>query len=147
MNVQKLLDDNYTILNGKIINVVTDLKDKDTFNFSILIQGDGWQCLYGNFNLFNPEFDSKSSIVDLLGILEKTNILDLTDTYVRIAFKDTNTPIEFIGNIIFDSWYNFNDYYEESGGIIFEEEPVEYHTEVEEPIEEEETNVSGEEKE
>ena len=144
MNVQKLLDENYTILNGKIINVVTELEDEDTFNFSILIQGDGWQCLYGNFNLFNEEFNTKSAIVDLLGMLEKTNILDLTDTYVRVAVKDTNTPIEFIGNIIFDNWYNFNDYYEESN---IEEEPIEYHTEAEEPIEKEETDASGEEKE
>ena len=110
MTLEKLNQDNYTILNGKIINATTELISDNMLTFSLFIQGDGWQCNYGNFNLFDNNFDSRSAIADILKLLEKKDIYDIKDTYVRIAVKSVSDPVEYIGNIIVDSWFNFNDY-------------------------------------
>ena len=41
---------------------------------------------------------------------EEDNIFNLEGKYVRVAVKDVNSPVEYIGNIVEDNWYNFNDY-------------------------------------
>jgi hypothetical protein len=133
MTLEKLNQDNYTILNGKIVDVITDFVDIDTFTLNILIQGDGWQCLYGNFNLFDETFNTKNAIIDLLSMLERKDLCKLADTYVKVAIKDTSQPVEYIGNIISDIWYNFNNYY-----IKDEEKTVKENVDISEEVKEDE---------
>ena len=123
----------YSIYNGKIIDIVTELEHENMFRFGLLIEGDNWHCLYGNVNLFDDSFDSKSAIIDLLKLFEEKNILNLKDKYVRIAIKNLNDPVSIIGNIISDKWYNFNDY-----KITYEDSTVEKDNNSET---EEETNL------
>lgn len=106
----ELLRNNYTILNGKIIDVVTNVSN-DTFTFSLIIQGDNWQCSYGNFNLFDEKFDSKRALIELSRVLEESDLTKLVNKNVRVAVEEISAPVELIGNIIYDNWYNFNNYY------------------------------------
>ena len=111
MNLEALINNNYTILNGKVVKVSCIFNEDDTFMFNLIIQGDGWQCMYGNFDVFGDDFDSKEAIKALLSLLEETNIFNLEGKYVRVAVKDANSPVEYIGNIVMDNWYNYLDYY------------------------------------
>ena len=69
MNVEALMNNNYTILNGKVVKVSCVFNQDDTFVFNLIIQGDGWQCMYGNFDVFDDDFDSKEAIKALLSLL------------------------------------------------------------------------------
>lgn len=111
MNLESLMNNNYTILNGKIVKVSCIFNQDNTFMFNLIIQGEEWQCIYGNFDIFSDKYDSKTSIIQLLDLLEENNIFDLEGKYVRVAVQDVNSPVEYIGNIVKDNWYNFNDYY------------------------------------
>lgn len=110
MNLEALINNNYTILNGKVVKVSCILNQDNTFMLNLMIQGDGWQCMYGNFDVFSAKYDTRTSIIQLLHLLEEDNIFNLEGKYVRVAVKDVNSPVEYIGNIVEDNWYNFNDY-------------------------------------
>ena len=112
MNLQQFLDENYTVLNGEIISVSTKLVDSSRLVFSLIIRGDGWGCNYGEYDLFDPDFNGKSSIVDLMETIDVETISDLVNKNIRIAIKDTHSPVRYIGNIIYDKWFSYDDYRE-----------------------------------
>lgn len=112
MNIETLMNDNYIILNGKITSVSCKFEE-GKFNLSLLIQGDGWQCIYGNFNIFDKNVDIVRSLTNLLNVAEVDDINDLKDKYVRIAARTAESPVEYIGHIVADIWYNYEEYNKE----------------------------------
>ena len=109
MTLQQLINENYTILNGEISKFVLRIKDDSTLVYNVIIQGDGWGCNYGDYDLLS--YDYKVNGAEALFTLLKTIGVDSTDKIVgkavRIAFKDPSEPVQFIGNIVYDIWFNF----------------------------------------
>lgn len=111
MTLKEFTDKNYVILNGMIRNVELYKNAANDFFIRLSISGEGWHCVYGDFKLNAKDYDGFSSLAALMDTLDITEISQLTNTYVRIAAENSLSPVKIIGNIIFDKWYNFEDYY------------------------------------
>lgn len=101
VTTQDLLNEGYTILNGKIVDYVLALDPENVGDtvFSLRLQGDQWQCNFGNFIV-----DSKK-LAGILQTIDVQNLADCVGTNVRIAIKSVEYPVAHLGNIIFDVWY------------------------------------------
>lgn len=110
MTLKELTEKNYMILNGKINHIEVYKNGADKLFIRLFISGDGWECVYGDFELTKEDYDGFSSLTNLMNILEIYEISQFNDTYVRVAVENVKHPIKIIGNIVFDKWYNFEDY-------------------------------------
>lgn len=110
MNLRTLNEANYVILNGKIENAILR-HEEDRLILRLVISGDGWGCNYGDYDLNANEFNGTRSLIDLMSTLHVEEFNELTDQYVRVAVENTEAPVKILGNIIYDKWFNYDDYY------------------------------------
>ena len=133
MVLKDFIDGDYTILNGEITDVSLKLVNDVGLVFTLLIQGDGWGCKYGevvfDFNTNIPMF-----IGNLLATVGADDLMEIKNKTVRVAVKDVNAPVEYIGNIIYDSWFNYTQYITppSDNSVSKEEENNEDEVEIEE---------------
>ena len=106
MNLQKLIEEKYTILNGEIVNFALRIKDETEFVYNVIIQGDGWGCNYGDYDL---KHYGAESLMRLMGVLGVNSTSELVGKAVRIAVQDPDQPVKYIGNIIYDKWFNYDE--------------------------------------
>ena len=110
MNLEQLVNEGYTILNGEVLS--TSIKPVNSkIKFSLVIRGDGWGCNYGDFNLFEEWFNGEEALLNIASTLDIEDISEeLTGKNIRIAVKNVQEPVKYIGNIVYDKWFNYDDY-------------------------------------
>ena len=123
MNLKTLEDNGYMILNG-IAQNVSVIKNDNKLILIISVVGEGWNCDYGGYDLNEITFSGTQSIVDLMNTLDVDSLYDIKDKSVRLAAK-LEEPVNIIGNIVYDKWFDFRDY------VIDSEEPQEVEQELE----------------
>ena len=109
MNLKNLIESGYKILNGEIITEPHLYLKQGHLVLGIPIRGDGWSCEYGGYSL-SANFRCAESLLLLMDVLGVADTLELKGKAVRIAVRDQNEPITIIGNIVYDKWFNFEDF-------------------------------------
>lgn len=109
MNLKNLIESGYKILNGEIITEPHLYLKQGHLVLGIPIRGDGWSCEYGGYSL-SANFRCAESLLLLMDVLGVADTLELKGKAVRIAVRDQNEPIRIIGNIVYDKWFNFEDF-------------------------------------
>ena len=109
MNLKNLIESGYKILNGEIITEPHLYLKQGHLVLGIPIRGDGWSCEYGGYSL-SANFKCAESLLLLMDVLGVADTLELKGKAVRIAVRDQNEPITIIGNIVYDKWFNFEDF-------------------------------------
>lgn len=109
MNLKNLIESGYKILNGEIITDPHLYLKQGHIVLGIPIRGDGWSCEYGGYSL-SANFRCAESLLLLMDVLGVADTLELKGKAVRIAVRDQNEPITIIGNIVYDKWFNFEDF-------------------------------------
>ena len=126
MTLQDLIKNNYTVLNGRIEEVFLNATE-DALILSLFIKGDGWTCRYADYNVAGENIEGGWLLIDLLNTIGVEDFLDIKGNYVRVAVKTLEEPVEYIGNIIEDKWFNYNNYekVDLTAGPDIQFEPVE----------------------
>ncbi|MCR5422963.1 MAG: hypothetical protein K6E74_04925 [Bacilli bacterium] len=109
MNLKNLIESGYKILNGEIITEPHLYLKQGHLVLGIPIRGDGWSCEYGGYSL-SANFKCAESLLLLMDVLGVADTIELKGKAVRIAVRDQNEPITIIGNIVYDKWFNFEDF-------------------------------------
>lgn len=109
MNLKNLIESGYKILNGEIITEPHLYLKQGHLVLGIPIRGDGWSCEYGGYSL-SANFKCSESLLLLMEVLGVSDSIELKGKAVRIAVRDQNEPITIIGNIVYDKWFNFEDF-------------------------------------
>lgn len=110
MNLRTLNENNYIILNGKVEkSLITKVEDK--LIFRLVISGDNWGCNYGDYDLAEVSFKGIDSIVAIMDTLDVEELSELNGVYLRVAAENADAPVKIVGNIIYDKWFNYDDYY------------------------------------
>ena len=108
------------IKNARISKVSISMADHDCLTFRLFLDGDGWGCGFGgycighgylgadNFAGYGSGLEAMMRIMDTVGV-EKWE--DLEGKYVRCKVGDWGDPINEIGNILKDKWFNIKDFF------------------------------------
>lgn len=132
MNLAELVRDKYNILIGEVIDQPQINKKDRSLVINILIQGDGWACNFGDYNMLE-NYRCAQLLYDLMEVLNINSLSELKGKAVRIAVQNAEEPVTIIGNVVYDKWFNFTDYIVNNNE---NEEPVIEDTEQEETTEE-----------
>ena len=109
MNLEQLIEERYTILNGVVEEV--SLKNVNSrLIFRIVIKGDGWGCNYADVDLWDENYLGGHAILELLRVLEVEDVNQIKGKNVRIAIQDVDNPVQYLGNIVYDSWYDYTNF-------------------------------------
>ena len=120
----KLIEEGYRIENAIIESVDLSMADHGCLTLSMTLSGGGWGVVYGGYCLgkgylgADDDFFSGSAagmeylirIMDTVGV---ERFQDLKNKYVRVALKNWSGPVEIIGNIIKDKWFDPKTFFED----------------------------------
>lgn len=135
MKLTNLIENGYTILNGKIENLSLRSTGNGELILLINIIGDGWKCDYAGLNLMDKRFSGFKLLYDLMNVLHIDELYKANGLNVRIAAQSNETPVTIIGNIMYDEWFSYIDYYD--AGEETEQPEFEFIDETKQDIEEE----------
>ncbi len=113
------------IENAKITNVSITMEDHGCLTFWMTLEGDGWGCGFGGYCIgkgylgaksFNAEsgkgLEAMMRIMDTVGVSKWE---DLKGHYVRCKTEGISNPIDEIGNILKDKWFNIREFFAQDG--------------------------------
>jgi len=109
-----LLKEGYKIENAKITSVDLSMEDHGCLTLRIVLEGDGWGCVYGGYALGHgyvgaDEFEG-SVIMDVVGVGRLTL---MKGEIVQTARR--GNIVKIIGNIIEDKWFDPESFFKEEG--------------------------------
>lgn len=111
---QYLIDNNYKILNAKITSVDLSMEDHGCLTLKLVLEGNGWGCVYGNVALGNGFLGAKvfkgwkhcgAYLMMLMDTVGVATFNDMLNKYVRVAIG-SDARAKIIGNLIEDKWFN-----------------------------------------
>ena len=108
MNLKTLVEEGYSILNGRIVDFYIESTGTALVS-KVIIEGDNWKCNFGIYDLLRSDFNGLLFIKGLMDVLEASKISDITGKIVRLAAKP-DEQVKIIGNILYDVWLNCDDY-------------------------------------
>lgn len=114
----ELIQNGYTIENGQITNVSLNMENHGCLCLDLTIEWDGCDCVYGGYCLgkgyvgadddfFSGYEKGTEAIMRIMDTVGQSDLLNLKGQYIRIAHKGIGNPVEIIGNIIQDKWFNY----------------------------------------
>lgn len=129
--LEKLQDAGYKIENAKIGMSDLSMSDYGVLSLSISLKGASWGCVYGGYVLGHgyvgaDDFDGSSAgiecierIMDVVGVDRFRN---MDGKYIRVATKGFSTPVEIIGNIVEDKWFDQKSFFADKNREAEEQE-------------------------
>lgn len=112
----------YKIENAKITNVSLNMKDHGILTLYLTLEGCGWGVGYGGRVLGKgylgaTEFEGSAkgleSIMRIMNVVDVREFSEMEGKYVRAALKGWGQPVEIIGNIIKDEWFDYEAFFKE----------------------------------
>ena len=113
------------IENAKITNTSITMEDHGCLTFWITLEGGGWGCRFGGYCIgngflgatsFNAEsgkgLEAMMRIMDMVGV---STWEDLEGHYVRCKIERIGDPIDEIGNILKNKWFNIKEFFAKDG--------------------------------
>lgn len=121
---EKLIAEGYKIENALITRVDLSTADHACTCLEITLDGGGWGCVYGGYNLatggtyLNREEIKGSArgfkaILYIMHTVGVDRLFDMKGKYVRVATKGWGGTIKIIGNIINDEWFDYGTFWED----------------------------------
>jgi len=110
------------IRNAQIINTMMGREDHGIFTFYIFVRFGGSQCGIGGYVLDEPSEDGKrrvfraesmeaiSMILEVVGVNKWE---DLKGKYIRVKDNGWGSPINEIGNLMEEKWFNIKKFFSE----------------------------------
>ena len=117
---EKLEDLGYKLENALIKDVDLSMADHGCITFRMVLDGDGWGCVYGNCNLghgylgaetFDSYPDAMEYIMRIMDAVGCNTFNGMKGRYVRVATKGWGGTIKVIGNIIKDNWFDTESFF------------------------------------
>lgn len=108
------------IQNARITHVDLSMADHGVLTLELVLEGDGWGCVFGGYVLGHGFVGSKTFSGSAKGIEEIMRIMDVVGVdkfndmqyrYVRVETDGWGGTIKKIGNIIKDKWFDYDDFY------------------------------------
>lgn len=109
------------ILNAKITSTKLTMEDHGCLTFWIVLEGAGWGVSYGGYCIGHgylgaDEFtagtgnglEAMMRIMDVVGV---DTWEDLIGKYVRVKNNGCGKPVDIIGNIMKDKWFNIKEFF------------------------------------
>lgn len=115
MTEAELINEGYTIKNAKITSVDLSMRDYGCLTLNIGLDGMGWSCNYGGICIGHgylgaEKFDSSPKAAEyLMRIMDTVGVEKLSDLkgkIVRVALDGWGEPVNIIGNVLDDKWFN-----------------------------------------
>lgn len=119
---QKLIDAGYEIENAHIMSADLSMANHGCLTLEICIRGSCWGASFGGYSMGNGYVGAEEFIGDGNGLESVMRIMDvvgverfnsLKGKYIRIAQDSNSGPIEIIGNILNDHWFDIKSFYED----------------------------------
>lgn len=115
---ERLIERSYIIKNAQITNVSLNMENHGCLCLDLTIEWDGCDCVYGGYCLgkgyvgadddfFSGYEKGTEAIMRIMDTVGQSDLLNLKGQYIRIAYKGIGNPVEIIGNIIQDKWFNY----------------------------------------
>lgn len=110
----------YDIENAKIESVDLSMADHGVLVLQMRLKGDSWGTIYGGYSLgygyvgadsFEGSAKGMESIMRIMDTVGVDRFQDLTGKYIRVIYTCIGDPINIIGNIIEDKWFNIETFY------------------------------------
>lgn len=111
---------NAEIKNAQITSTMLGREDHGIMTFMIFVSFGGSACGIGGYCLDEYDKSTKSRVFTSAGMEAISKILDtvgvdrwedLPKQYVRIKDNGWGSPIDEIGNLMEDKWFNLRDYF------------------------------------
>lgn len=108
------------IENAKITNVSLTMEDFGCLTFWITIEGAGWGCNIGGYNIghgylgadefcgYGPGIEAIMRIMDTVGVSKWE---DLEGQYIRVKTEGRCGTINCIGNVLKNKWFDLKDFF------------------------------------
>lgn len=113
------------IENARIVSTSISMADHGVLSISFGVIGDGWGCNIGQwvnghgYLGANNWKGNGSAIVAMMKIMDTVGVEkweDLPGKLIRVKIDRLSSPIDEIGNIIEDKWFNLRKFYETDKG-------------------------------
>lgn len=111
-----------TIRNAKITSTMLGREDHGIMMFMLYLEFYGAGCGYGGYALdMSADMDGKrvfsakgleaiSRILDVVGVNKWE---DLPGSYIRVEDNGLGSPVDVIGNLMKDKWFNIREFFKE----------------------------------
>ena len=109
------------IRNAIITSTRITIADHGILTFYLDIEGCGWSCSYGGYCIGKGYLGAKEFSVDrgegleaMMRIMDVVGVdtwEDLAGKLVRVKMEDWGSPINVIGNIMEDKWFNIEEFF------------------------------------
>ena len=121
-NKELLEQAGYKIENAKITKVDLSMADHGCLCAEIVLEGDGWGCVYGGFKIgsgylgakefkgYEPGTEYIMRIMDTVGVSKYNHMVG---KYIRVATLGWGDTIKIIGNIVEDKWFDTKSFFED----------------------------------
>lgn len=115
MTEAELIKMGYTIRNARIKRVDLRMGDHGCFTLDIGLEGSGWSCFYGDICLrhgylgaekFDGNPKSVEYIMRIMDVVGVETFSELNGKIVRVALGDIGDPVNIIGNVFEDKWFD-----------------------------------------
>ena len=113
------------IENAQISKVSLSMADHGCLTFNIGLKGRGWGIAYGGYVIGHGYLgaDDKNIIAEnghgLEAMMRIMNVVgvekweDLPGKYIRVKMEGWGDPIDIIGNIMEDKWFNIREFFKQ----------------------------------
>ena len=119
------------ILNAQITSTKLGREDHGIMTFMIFVKTESYSVGVGGFALDQYSRETKDRIFSATGLEAISKILeivgvdnweDLPGKYIRIKDNGLGTPIEEIGNLIEDKWFNIGKFFRSAYEVEIKEQ-------------------------
>lgn len=110
----------FNIVNAKIVNVSISMADHGCLTFDLILNGDGWSCVFGGYMIGSGYLGAKDFEGSAIGLEAMMRIMDtvgverwedLKDKYVRVQDPGWGGSVKCIGYITKNKWFNIEEFF------------------------------------
>lgn len=118
----KLVKEGYEIRNALIESVDLSMADQGCLTLAMTFDGGGWGCVYGGYcigkgylgaddDFFEGSAVGMEYLIRIMDTVGVERFQDLKGKYVRVATKGLGNPVNIIGNILKDKWFDAKTFF------------------------------------
>jgi len=112
----------YEISNCKISSVDLSMADHGVLTLSIVLDGNGWGCVYGGYVLGHGYLGAESeyfsgsaagieSIMRIMDVVGVERFNSMNNKIIRAATKGWESSVKIIGNALKDNWFDVDSFF------------------------------------
>lgn len=108
------------IENALITSAELTMEEHGCLTMFLYIQGDGWACAVGGYclghgfvgsNDFRGYSEGIEEIMRVMDVVGVSKFSKLAGQHIRVEINNFGGPINKIGNIVKDKWFDYEEFY------------------------------------